>query len=202
MKHAPKNKSKKMLIATALVVIIGGTGLYFIGNANNNKHKKDSDSSLSVSFTSHVSSSTSNFGGSNQLSSSQSNSSTQLTKGQESKQSTQKSSSQSSSLPTISNQDLTYYNGQTKVTLPTTNGSIAPNQNYTDGVTFWTATLTINGKKENVVASYERQGYFAIFTKEPTSKPQGFTYNGGDYNNHIGDKDLDSLASSSKTVRY
>lgn len=198
MKHAPKKKSKTLLIVTVLsIVIIVGTICYFIGRASNNKHEEISNSSSSASFSSHVSSSndTSN--------SSQLSSSDQLNKDQESKQSTQTNSSPTSSQTNTSNQNLVYYNGQSQITLPTTDGTIQPQQQgYPDGATFWPSTLTINGQKENVIASYARQGYFAIYTKEPTSKPQGFTYNGVDFENHIGDKDLDPLASSSKTIRY
>lgn len=197
MKHAPKKRSKTLLIFTVLaIVIIVGTICYFIGKASNNKHEEISNSSSSASFSSRVSSSndTSN--------SSQLSSSNQLNKDQESKQSTPTSSSQTSSQTNTSNQNLVYYNGQSQITLPTTDGTIQPQQGYPDGATFWPSTLTINGQKENVIASYSRQGYFAIYTKEPTSKPQGFTYNGVDFVNHFGDKDLDPLASSSKTIRY
>ncbi|CAK1247435.1 hypothetical protein [Fructobacillus tropaeoli] len=200
MKHAPEKKSKTLLIFTILViVIIVGTICYFIGKASNSKLEEASNSSFSVSSSSRVSSSNNT----NTSNSSQLSSSTQLNKDQETKQSTQTSSSQSSSQPNTTNQNLVYYNGQSQITLPTTDGTIQPQQQgYPDGATFWPSTLTINGQKENVIASYSRQGYFAIYTKEPTSKPQGFTYNGVDFVNHIGDKDLDPLASSSKTIRY
>ncbi|CAK1237236.1 unnamed protein product [Fructobacillus evanidus] len=197
MKHGSRKHSKRLLFTSVLaIVVILAVGFYLIGNANSNKDESNSDNSTSVTM-SHISRSN------NQQ---ESKYSTTSNSQQESKYSTTSNSqqevSQSSSQSSTNNNSLVYYYGQTKTTLPTINGSIGPNQNYTDGATFWPATLTINGKKENVVAMYERMGYFQIFTKEPTSKPQGFTYNGGDYNNHIGDKDLDPLASSSKTVRY
>ncbi|USS91734.1 hypothetical protein [Fructobacillus americanaquae] len=181
MKHGSNKNSQGLLFISVLaIVVILVVSFYFVGNANNNKDEKNSDNSSSV-ILSHISKST------NQ---------------QESANSTVSSSQPSFSQSHTNNNSLVYYDGQTKTTLPTTNGSIDPNENYTDGATFWPATLTINGKKENVVAMYARMGYFQIFTKEPTSKSQGFTYNGEDYNNHIGDKDLDPLASSSETIHY
>ncbi|CAK1241258.1 unnamed protein product [Fructobacillus tropaeoli] len=196
MKHGSRKHSKRLLFTSVLaIVVILAVGFYLIGNANSNKDESNSDNSTSVTM-SHISRST------NQQ---ESKYSTTSNSQQESKYSTTSNSqqevSQSSSQSSTNNNSLIYYNGQTKVKLPTTDGTIDPQENWPNGASFWTATLTIDGKKENVVATYARQGYFAIFTKEPTNKPQGFTYN-GDYLSHIGDKDLDPLASSSKTVRY
>ncbi|USS85922.1 hypothetical protein M3M38_04220 [Fructilactobacillus cliffordii] len=79
-----------------------------------------------------------------------------------------------------------YYEGSKETNLPTTNG--------VDNVTsYWPATITINGTKQPVIASYTRMGYFQIFTKQPTAQDYSFTYDGEDYQNYIGASDLDSI---------
>lgn len=72
-----------------------------------------------------------------------------------------------------------------------------------DGNAYWIGNLTINGKKEKVLALYQRQGAFQIFTSHPTENDQGFDYTVGDYDKYIGTKDLDSLkAKSTPFVDY
>ncbi|MCK8638833.1 hypothetical protein [Fructobacillus fructosus] len=68
---------------------------------------------------------------------------------------------------------------------------------YPDGDQFWKTMLTVNGKKQAVVAYYERMGIFTIYTTEPTDKSQGCIYSELDYKDYLGKKDLDDLKSES-----
>ncbi|MCO0831820.1 hypothetical protein NFX39_01760 [Fructobacillus sp. W13] len=95
-----------------------------------------------------------------------------------------------------SSDKLSYYSGQKVTHIPMTDGTVD------NGATYWTAKMTIDGKKTTVVASYYRMGYFSIYTKQPTNKIQSFTYKGDDYQKFIGAKDLDEIASKSEPYNY
>ncbi|GAP00032.1 hypothetical protein [Fructobacillus ficulneus] len=97
------------------------------------------------------------------------------------------------------------YIGHSSNVIPMTSGTINPPSYsggglYPDGVQFWHTQLTIDGTKQNVVAAYARQGFFQIFTAEPTDKNYCFTYNGTA--NFIGSADLDSAAQDTNTTHY
>lgn len=94
-------------------------------------------------------------------------------------------------------QQFRAYDGHEEVNLPMTEGTIKPNKVYTDGLAYWHSSLTVDGKKIPVVASYQRQGYFALYTAEPREKSLDFTYIGQDYNDYIGKDNLDAIANKS-----
>lgn len=95
-----------------------------------------------------------------------------------------------------SSDELSYYSGKKVTHIPMTDGTVE------NGATYWTAKMTIDGKKTTVVASYYRMGYFSIYTKQPTNKIQSFTYKGDDYQKYIGTKNLDEVASKSEPYNY
>ncbi|USS88113.1 hypothetical protein M3M39_01090 [Fructilactobacillus hinvesii] len=108
----------------------------------------------------------------------QTNEQNDSTAGQQSTKQTQSNDSAS--------QANVYYEGSKETNLPTTNG--------VDNVTrYWPSTITINGTKQPVIASYTRMGYFQIYTKQPTDQDYSFTYDGMDYMKYIGASDLDSI---------
>ncbi|WP_429971748.1 hypothetical protein ACQW5G_03860 [Fructilactobacillus sp. Tb1] len=57
---------------------------------------------------------------------------------------------------------------------------------------YWIATDTIDGKKQRVLAAYEKNNMFQVYTSEPTSKYEGIQYM-GDFSKYIGTPDLDVL---------
>lgn len=68
-----------------------------------------------------------------------------------------------------------------------------------DGNAYWIGNLTIDGQKERVLACYTRMGWFAIYTSHPTSKNQGIQYDADDYQDQIGNPNLDSLKGKFRT---
>lgn len=64
---------------------------------------------------------------------------------------------------------------------------------------YWIGNLTIGGQKERVLAAYEKQGAFEIFTSHPTSTKQWIQYDVADYQDQIGNTNLDSLKGKSRT---
>ncbi|MFC4761468.1 hypothetical protein [Fructobacillus durionis] len=86
------------------------------------------------------------------------------------------------------------YCGHEEANIPMTEGTIKPNKMFTDGIAYWHSSLTVDGKKIPVVASYQRMGSFAIYTTQPTDKDLSFIYNGQDYNDYIGKDNLDAIA--------
>ncbi|CAK1246401.1 hypothetical protein [Fructobacillus fructosus] len=91
----------------------------------------------------------------------------------------------------------TFYIGQQKRQPAMVEGEFPIDDYHPDGGQFWKTMLTVNGKKQAVVAYYERMGIFTIYTTEPTDKSQGFIYSGLDYKDYLGKKDLDDLKSKS-----
>lgn len=76
-----------------------------------------------------------------------------------------------------------------------------PNASAAEGgeeTVYWIGNLTINGQKERVLAAYEKQGVFEIFTSHPTSSKQWIQYDLNDYENQIGNTNLDSLKGKSR----
>lgn len=68
-----------------------------------------------------------------------------------------------------------------------------------DGNAYWIGNLTINGQKERVLACHTRMRWFAIYTSHPTSKNQGIQYDANDYQDQIGNPNLDFLKGKSRT---
>lgn len=91
----------------------------------------------------------------------------------------------------------TFYIGKQKKQPAMVEGQVPIDDHHPDGGRYWKAMLTVNGKKQAVVAFYERMGFFTIYTTEPTDKDQGFNYSGLDYKDYIGKQDLDDLKSKS-----
>lgn len=91
----------------------------------------------------------------------------------------------------------TFYIGKQKKQPAMVEGQVPIDDHHPDGGRYWKTMLTVNGKKQAVVAFYERMGFFTIYTTEPTDKDQGFNYSGLDYKDYIGKQDLDDLRSKS-----
>ena len=103
------------------------------------------------------------------------------------------STSDANSNSSSSNQSNVYYQGSSEITLPTTDGTVQPAGGMGDATQYWPATMTIDGTKQAVVAAYTRMGEFVVYTKQPTDKDYSFNYSGDDYQDKIGQTDLDSF---------
>ncbi|ANZ57418.1 hypothetical protein BGL34_05740 [Fructilactobacillus lindneri] len=68
-----------------------------------------------------------------------------------------------------------------------------------DGNSYWIGYLTIDGKKQRVLACYQRQGVFEIYTSQPTSSSQWISNTGKDYMDQIGKPDLDALKAKAES---
>ncbi len=123
---------------------------------------------------------------------------TKIYNGQNSSQTNQPNDSNSetsaNSSSSTTSQSNVYYQGSDKTTLPTTDGTVQPAGGTGDATKYWQATMTIDGSKQSVVAAYTRMGEFEVYTKQPTDKNYSFNYDGSDYEDKIGQTDLDSFA--------